>query len=208
MSYEPAIHHRRSILLPGYDYAQAGGYYVTICAHYRRCLFGEVVAGRVRLGKLGEIVREEWLRACEVRPGVKPDAWVVMPNHVHGVVIVGAHGNAPLPLGRRWPEGERAHCCAPLRRPPRSLGALISGFKGAVTRRVARSLGSRSLPVWQRGYYEHVVRDDGDLEGIRQYIGENPKRWAEDRENPIHPWRRPVRVAEGDPAGRPYDWRR
>jgi putative transposase len=192
MTYDPALHHRRSVRLAGYHYVGAGTYYVTICAQGRRCLFGGVVAGKMRLSRLGEIVRREWLRTCRVRPDVTLDTWAIMPNHVHGIVVVGAHGNAPLPLGLRWTEDERAHCCAPLRREARSLAALISGFKGAVTRRVTASLGARALPVWQRGYYEHVVRDEADLDEIRQYITENPKRWTEDRENPIHVWAPPM----------------
>lgn len=90
MRYDPEKHHRRSIRLKGYDYTQAGAYFVTICTHERECLFGEVINGQVRLSRWGEIVYEEWFRTAELRPYVRlyPDEFVVMPNHVHGIIWI------------------------------------------------------------------------------------------------------------------------
>jgi REP element-mobilizing transposase RayT len=199
MGYDPILRARRSIRLADYDYSQAGAYYVTICSHQRRCLFGVVKDGRVRLSRIGNIVAGEWLRSCEVRPEVTLDAWVIMPNHVHGIIIVGAHGNAPPPLGLRWPNAQNggpslpdgnpnggAHCHAPLHRQARSVASFVGGFKGAVTRRANALRGTPGVPVWQRGYYERVIRDEVDLYDRRLYIAQNPSQWETDAENPRH----------------------
>ena len=203
MRYDPAVQQRRSVRLAGYDYAQAGAYYLTICAYERRCVFGRVVGEEMVLTRWGEVVAEEWVRSGAMRPGVEMDAFVVMPNHLHGIVVftVGADGcpperkqgrgagrGAPMALGRRWPEraGERdgAHSGAPLRRTARSVGSLVAQFKATAARRINVARETPGAPVWQRNYYEHVIRDEGDLEEIRRYIAENPQRWGEDRENP------------------------
>ncbi|MCR4438784.1 MAG: transposase [bacterium] len=186
MSGNRRIHHRRSIRLPGYDYAQAGAYFVTMCTHDRACLFGRVVDGEMRLNALGEIVREEWLRSAQIRREIRldPDEFVVMPNHIHGIVWilddVGAHRRAPL--HRASLHG------APLRnglwRPPRSLASFVAGFKSATTRRINAWRGTPGAAVWQRNYWEHVIRDDASLRRICAYIQTNPLRWHLDRENP------------------------
>ena len=177
MNYDPNQHHRRSIRLPAYDYGQAGAYFVTIVAHRRECLFGEMIDGNVVMNGCGEAVEHEWLRSAEIRPGVQLDAFIVMPNHVHAIVIirdqpvVGAHSCAPL------------HD-APVRRSPRSLGSFVAGFKSAATKRINEIRHTPGLPVWQRNYYEHVIRNEEELNAIQQYIADNPLRWADDRENP------------------------
>jgi putative transposase len=123
--YNPDLQHRRSIRLQGYDYAQAGAYFVTICTFQRQSLFGDVIGGEVRLNEYGQIVAAEWSRTSLIRREVALDTYVVMPNHLHAIVVltnaVGAHGRAPL------------HSTTP-HRPPKSLGALIAGFKSAVTK--------------------------------------------------------------------------
>ena len=180
VKYDPDKNHRRSLRLPSYDYAQAGAYFVTLCTHGRASLFGDVADGEMRLHEFGAIVQEEWLRTAMIRPGVGLDIFQVMPNHFHGIVFfgvdgdVGAHGRAPLPEART----------APLHRPARSLGSLVAGFKSAVTARINTVRGTRGTPAWQRNYYEHVIRNEGDLDSIRQYIVGNPAKWAEDQENP------------------------
>ena len=125
MKYDLEKYHRRSIRIRGYDYWQGGMYFVTICTRDRESLFGEVVDGDVRLNKFGHIVREEWEISAVIRREIELDAFVVMPNHVHGIVIitvgnVGATGRSPLRSGP----------------PKRSLGALVGGFKSAVTKRI------------------------------------------------------------------------
>jgi putative transposase len=177
VKYGPAQHHRRSIRLPAYDYAQAGAYFVTLVSHARECLFGQVIDGEMRLNALGEVVVEEWRRTGEIRREVEPDILVVMPNHIHGIVIVGAHGRAPLHR-------------APLHRSPRSVGSFVAGFKSAVTKRINEMRGTPGLPLWQRNYYEHIIRNEEDLNHVRQYVVDNPARWEHDEENPAYQQRR------------------
>jgi REP element-mobilizing transposase RayT len=180
-------HHRRSIRLHGYDYTQAGAYFVTLCAHGRECLFGAVVDGEMRTNPFGQIVDDEWRLSVRLRAEIELDAWVVMPNHVHGIVVI-------VPAGR----GDRpvAPTNGPARGPqPRSLGAFIAGFKSAATKRINEWRQSPGSPVWQRNYYEHIIRNDESLNRIRQYIADNPMHWETDRENPNAASSRPAREA-------------
>ncbi len=167
--------HRGSLRLPGYDYAQPGAYFVTIVTADRRCLFGQIVEQEMRLSRLGRIVEEEWLRTPSIRAEIALGAFVVMPNHFHGIVVisseapsgasdVGATGRSPL-----RPRGPA----------PRSLG-----FKSSVTKRINALRGSPCVSVWQRNYYEHVIRDQQDWERIHLYIDANPVLWSQDEENP------------------------
>ena len=173
--------HRRSVRLPGHDYA-GGLYFITFCTHERQPLLGTVEAEAVRLSPFGRIAHAEWERTAALRAEVVLDAFVVMPNHVHALVgiipestSVGAHGRAPL---RRNDETGK-----PLRT-PRSLGALVAGYKSSVTAQINRQRGTPGAPVWQRGYHERVVRDDREAEAFRRYIAENPLRWHLDRYHP------------------------
>jgi REP element-mobilizing transposase RayT len=158
--YNPDVHHRRSIRLRGWDYRTAGAYFVTLVAQHRELLFGTIVDGEMRLSPYGEIVQEEWLRSAELRPEIILDAFVIMPNHFHAVIILTDEPTA------------------------RPLGALIGGFKAAAARRVNIERETPGIPLWQRNYYERMVRNDRELEAIRSYIESNPGRWAEDQENP------------------------
>jgi REP element-mobilizing transposase RayT len=167
-------HRRRSIRLKDYDYSQAGAYFVTICTHKKECVFGNIVDGKMVLNEYGKVVQEEWYRSAKIRCEVELDAFVVMPNHIHGIVtIVGAQGLAPLQHGH-----------PPLQRRLRSLSTFITGFKSAATRRINNLRGSPYMAVWQRNYYEHVIRNEDDLSEIREYIVNNPLKWDLDSENP------------------------
>ena len=169
---------RRSLRLKGYDYSQAGAYFVTICTQNRACLFGHIADGQMVLNEYGKIVRDEWLKSSEIRNEIELDEFVVMPNHFHGIAwIVGVHEkchNAVL----------GAHGRAPLRREPRSLGSLTAGFKSAVTKRINEIRRTPGVKLWQRNYYEHVIRDENELNSVREYIINNPAQWDTDRENP------------------------
>jgi putative transposase len=175
---EMTDHHRRSIRLRDYDYTQDGAYFVTVCTHERRCLFGHVVDGAMVLNTWGHIMADEWERTAIVRPGVMLDAFVVMPNHAHAVIVimggvddaVGAQCIAPLPK----------HGMTPNNVAPDSLGAIVRGFKAAVTRRINRLPDAPDHPVWQRNYYEHIIRNEESLNQIRAYIATNPARWSQD----------------------------
>jgi putative transposase len=197
MRYDSERHHRRSIRLKGYDYRQVGGYFITLVTQDRACLFGEVVDGEMRMNEYGQIAWEEWFRSAEIRREIRlyPDEFVVMPNHIHGIVWivephVGATGPSPLPNHSSpnqpppLPNGlflPSSHPRGPARQ---SLSSFIGGYKSAVTKQINALRGAPGAPVWQRNYYEHIIRNEDDLEAIRYYILTNPSRWHEDRENP------------------------
>jgi REP element-mobilizing transposase RayT len=175
MRYNPEKHHRGSIRLKGYDYVQAGSYFVTICTIDRTCLFGEVVNEEMRLNPEGQIVHDEWIRSAMMRPRVILDLFVVMPNHLHGIIMLVDWGRGTL---QRAPTMER------FGKPTSgSIPTIIRLFKSATTKRINELRGAPGIPVWQRNYYEHVIRNEASLSRIRQYIVENPARWAFDREN-------------------------
>jgi putative transposase len=171
-------HQRRSIRLKEYDYTQNGAYFVTICAHERRCIFGDVVGGAMVVNEWGQVVAEEWEQTAILRPNIELDAFVVMPNHVHGIIVivddgdsVGAQCIAPLPPKHGVTSNNVA---------PNSLGAIVRGFKSAVTRRINRLPNPPDHLIWQRNYYEHIIRNEESLNQIRAYIANNPAKWAED----------------------------
>ncbi|GIW92825.1 MAG: hypothetical protein KatS3mg110_0866 [Pirellulaceae bacterium] len=205
MPYDQEKHHRRSIRLPGYDYAQPAAYFVTICTKDRLCLFGEVVAGEMRLNDAGCIAHQCWTDIPDHFPHVQLDAFIIMPNHVHGILVI-AHHAAPNVVGARHalvmdgvrPVGARHAVPLP---PPRtashnptgeqfgkpvhgSIPTIVRSFKSATTRHINILRGMPSTPVWQRNYYEHIIRNEASLQRIRQYIATNPIRWHLDRENP------------------------
>ena len=170
-------HHRRSIRLKGYDYAQAGAYFITVVTYDRECLFGDVVENEMRLSDYGSIVQDEWTKSAVLRPRVMLDAFVVMPNHVHGIIaLADDDGRGTL---QRAPTFER------FGKPTSdSIPTILRLFKSATTKRINEMRETPGMPVWQRNYYEHIVRNESSLDRIRQYIFDNPARWAIDRENP------------------------
>ena len=205
--YDPHKHNRRSIRLKGYDYRDCGTYFITVCAQRGQCLFGEVVDDEMHLNGLGQIVRECWEELAAHYAGVELDAFVVMPNHVHGMLWVvpvdaesakarradlksaptvdietsapggseRADGTSPAPGKHDVPE------IIPVRH---GLPEIVRGFKALSSRRINASRGTPGGRIWQRNYYEHIVRTEEALNDIRQYIRNNPLKWASDEENP------------------------
>jgi REP element-mobilizing transposase RayT len=172
-----AVPHRKPIRLPGYDYAQPGTYFVTICTYRNRCLFGDVVDDTLHLGDFGHIAREEWLRSARIRPRITLDAFVVMPNHLHGIISLS--DTSAVPAGTQ----QRAPTVGQFGQPtPDSLPTIVRGFKASVTYSINTVRSTPGLPVWQRGFYEEVVRNDKALTLVREYIANNPLRWSIDRE--------------------------
>jgi REP element-mobilizing transposase RayT len=165
MTYDPERHHRRSIRLKGYDYAQAGVYFVTICVQERACVFGEVENGEVRLSEIGEVAAACWEAIPGHFPDVDLDAFVVMPNHVHGILVLTglpemeAEGVMPTRVTHASPRGPRA----------RSVGVIVGSFKAAVSRQVNAERGSAGASLWQRNYYERVIRNERELDRARVY---------------------------------------
>ena len=191
--YNPQRYRRRSIRLPGHDYTQPGAYFVTICTYNREPLFGQVVDGKMVMNAFGRIVWEEWFRTAQVRPNVElfEDEFVVMPNHIHGIIwIVGE----PVGATRRVAPTD-GHPRGPV---PGSIGAIVGQFKSIVTKRINQMRGTPGARVWQRNYYERIIRNERALNAIRRYIAENPLRWYRDRYNPD--------AASSDPQARDI-WR-
>jgi REP-associated tyrosine transposase len=177
MPFDPQRHHRHSIRLKGWDYRSACIYYVTIVTKENACLFGNVECGRVVLNGIGKIVEEEWLETPVIRPYVELDEFVIMPNHLHGIVVI----KDVLDIQDVCESGGEvktggAHSCA-LKRMPHSLGSIIAGFKSASAKRINVYRNSPGRAVWHRNYYEHIVHDYKSLERIRQYIANNPMKW-------------------------------
>lgn len=184
MLFNPLKHHRRSIRLKGYDYSEPGIYYVTLTAHERTEIFGHLSAGQVQLNSLGEIVLDEWLRTPRVRSEVELDEFIIMPDHLHGIIIICEERNGVTRSSINL-VGANSHSprqVTPFRSPSRSLGAIVRGFKGATTKRINEARRTPGVKVWQRNYYEHIVRDEKDLLRIQHYIRENPSRLAEKHE--------------------------
>lgn len=203
MKFDSDKHHRRSIRLRGYDYARPGAYFVTICTQNRECLFGEVVDGCMHLNAIGDIVQLGWHDLPNHYRHIQLDGWVVMPNHVHGVIIltdtvtvgagdvvgsgdvVGA-GLKPAPTGicvdtDTGVGADMNTGSIPAKR--HGLPEIVRGFKTFSSRRINRIRNTPGVPVWQRNYYERIVRDQRALDAIRQYILNNPQNWAKDAEN-------------------------
>ncbi len=178
--YDPSRHDRRTTRLADFDYSDSAAYFVTLVTRDRAELFGRVIVDAIHLSSIGEIVHAEWLRSSDIRQELELDEFVVMPNHLHGIVIIArdsfVHSGPQSP-----PAG--AHSRAPLHRPPRSLGSFISGFKATTTRLTKQSGLVPDAPIWQRNYFERVIRNEYEADRIRQYMIDNPSRWSEDPEN-------------------------
>ena len=175
MKFDPQKLRCRSIHLKEYDYAQPVGYFVTIVTYHRDLLLGEIVNEDMQLNGMGMIADECWRAIPEHFPNVELGAYVIMPNHVHGIIVinesVGAQHAAPLQTTQQKPNVK-----------PRSLGAIVRSYKSAVTRCIGRE--HNATGIWQRNYYEHIIRDHQDWDRIHRYIEANPTLWAEDEENP------------------------
>jgi len=213
MTANSSLHHRRSIRLKGYDYTSEGGYFITLVTHQRLPLFGSIVDGEMSLNALGIIARDEWFRTAQMRSYVElfDDEFVVMPNHIHGIIWitdlvgrVGAYCNTPLPPQSDYtpipnpmplpPQSDNTPLPNPTPLPPPTInsmrspgvgvGAIIRGYKSAVTKRINELLNTPSSPVWQRNYYEHIITTDREYESIVEYIDANPRTWLTDTENP------------------------
>jgi len=149
---------------------------VTICTKDRECLFGEIVDGKITLNEYGQVVIDEWLRTGEVRKNVELDAFVVMPNHFHGILLLIDDGRG---TARRAPTVEQFGKPA-----VGSLPTIIRSFKSAATKNINQIRNTPGLSLWQHNYYEHIIRSEGELNRLREYIQNNPMQWEMDEENP------------------------
>lgn len=203
MKYNPDIHRRRSIRLKEYDYSKQNGYFVTILTRNRECLFGNIVDEKIDLNEGGEIVKKYWLSIPKHYPNVTLDDFVIMPNHIHGIIFIvgiqhleplqkrcevhaGAQDIEPIPDGVKdsvrvqrletlYQQNQYQHII------PESIGAIVRGFKIGVTKWFRKNTDIHD--VWYRNYYEHIIRNENELNKIREYIINNPMKWESDDEN-------------------------
>ncbi len=183
MTFNPEIHHRHSIRLPNYDYAQPGYYFVTLCTHERECSFGEIENNKIELNNVGIMVKKKWYELPGYFPEVELDQMVIMPNHLHGIIIISDHrrGGVVPPFG-----------IVPMRRGAviapkdgrKTLGQMIAWFKYESTKEINRIVTDNpEMKIWQRNFYDRIIRNDEELNRIRNYIATNPKTWDEDENN-------------------------
>ena len=183
-----------SMRLKGWDYAATGWYFVTLCTRGRECFFGDVKEGEMHLSEIGDIVAEEWQRTETIRPNVGLDEWVVMPNHIHGIIVIKHaaiemfRGNVPGPPEETARREETPHrgVSTRARLKSGSLGAIVGQFKSVCTKRI---WAAKFLAFdWQPRFFDHIIRDEPSLKSIRQYIVDNPVKWEQDKNNPANLW--------------------
>lgn len=201
MAYNPEKHHRRSIRLKDYDYSKEGIYFITMCVRDRFHLFGDIKNGKMELNEFGKIAEEEWLKSVEIRGNISLGEYVIMPNHIHGIIQI------------NFSKGKNNHT-GEFRSPSQTIGAIIRGFKGAATKRIKIALKNwgtgesqfapdspqkesqfaPSYPqqesqfssidltksIWQRDYYDIIIRNNRAYQNISHYILNNPANWKED----------------------------
>jgi len=164
MRFNPEIHHRRSNRLRNYDYTRAGVYFVTLCTWRRECLLGEIVEGTMVLNEPGSVAASAWTDLSNHYRHIELDAFVIMPNHVHGLI---AFCDEPT---------EKRH----------GLSEIIRGFKTFSSRSINAIRHNHGCPVWQRNYHDRIIRNEHELTHARSYIVNNPLKWEHDKENPIN----------------------
>ena len=202
-----------STRLKDWDYSRDGYYFVTICTQDKKCFFGDVIDEKVRLSAIGEIVADEWQKTAQIRKNVSLDTWIIMPNHLHGIVIINnnnephgnTHGVATCRDALHVSKNGNAHgvatrgnaqgdaCNASLQKgvandnkfgtQMNNLSSIIRGFKSATTKRIHRA---RSDFSWQSRFYDHIIRNEKSLNKIREYIINNPLKWEFDKNNPAN----------------------
>jgi len=177
MKYNPDKHHRRSIRLKGYDYSQPGAYYITVVTHGRECLFGEIVDGNMILNDAGKFARKCWVEIPKHFPHTDLDEFIIMPNHVHGIIVI-VENDKNVGAIHVLPLRE-----SPMQRRKMILPKIIGRFKMNTAKHINKMRNSPGVRVWQRNYWEHVIRNENELNRIREYIINNPLQWEMDKEN-------------------------
>jgi putative transposase len=180
MKYNPQKHHRRSIRLKGHNYT-IGAYFVTICTSQRACLFGEVIAGKMFLNSMGKEIETCWKNLPNYFQLLRLDQFIIMPNHLHGILWLDTQINpsnlSTEPITVQLYSQDLISTFPPKGTTSGSLGAIIQNFKSTSTRRVNRIDKAKGRIVWQRNYYERIIRDEYALKNIQNYIHNNPQAW-------------------------------
>ena len=171
---------RKTIRLQGYDYSQDGWYFVTFCVKDFEERLGIISDEGIFIpNDLGIISEKEWNETPNIRPNVILDAFQIMPNHFHAIIVIGS--NEKLPNIKRFPDTHNP--VAEFKSPVRTIGAIIRGFKGASTKKIRLITNNSEDKVWQHNYYERIIRDENELNRIRKYIDDNPQKWHDDKEH-------------------------
>ena len=172
--YNSEIHHRRSIRIKDYDYSREGLYFITICTFNHERLFGYVDNEKMVLGKFGNIAYNEWLQTGEMRKNILLQEFVIMPNHMHGIIEI----NDSNCMGTMT----RANTMEQFGKPTsNTVPTIIRGFKSTVTKQINIIRNTPGQSVWQRSYYEHVIRNEKSYNRISEYIRYNPEKWLKDK---------------------------
>ena len=192
--FDPNKHHRKSIRLQGYDYSQAGAYFVTIVTYQRDCLFGKIIDGEMYINDYGKIVQKWWNEIPNHFQNVELGAFVIMPNHVHGIIWITAERRGEVLSPRYNPNNNnldadvdetsnQGGATPPLRKP--TLGQIVAYFKYQSTKEMNHIETENAITkFWQRNYYEHIIRSADEANRIHLYIEANPAQWDDDDENP------------------------
>jgi len=197
MAFNPDIQHRHLIRLRDYDYSSNGAYFLSLCTRERKCKFVEIIDGSMHLNEVGCIVEACWRAIAKNFPYVKLDSWVIMSNHLHGIILI---TKALQPVGSKQAlpaltasclnkssNKTEEHLYQPLHGTnPGSLSAIVQNFKSISTRKINRCLHSPGATLWQRNYYERIIRNENELERAHTYIVNNPVKWSLDKENPAN----------------------
>jgi len=188
IKYNPGIHHRRSIRIKEFDYSQEGLYFITICTSNHKRLFGYIDNGEMVLDGFGEIAHNEWYRTGEMRKDIILQEFVIMPNHMHGIIEINdstRRGTMLRALVHRDTRNQGTKHCAPTEQfgkpTSNTIPTIVRGFKSTVTRQINNIRNTPGHPVWQRSYYEHIIRNEKSYSHISEYIRYNPEKWMEDK---------------------------
>ncbi len=177
--------YRKNIRLLNFDYSSANAYFVTICTHFRECLFGEVLDSQMLLNDLGKIVEATWHDLPNHISGIELDKFIVMPNHIHGIIAIVGAGSKPARAACVHNSIKLVSKPAHTRSTNTALSEIVRQLKTFSARRINKTR-KQPMPVWQRNYYEHVIRDELSFNRIREYIINNPLQWEFDENNPAN----------------------
>lgn len=168
-NFNPDVHHRRSVRLKGFDYSQKGNYFITICSALKELIFGKIQNCEVILNPLGKLIEKQLLKTEDIRTNVKIDSYVIMPNHLHVIISISDKKDKNIIEIERFSRPVK-----------NSIPTIVRLFKSSVTRAAGELNGFNLISIWQKGYYEHVIKNNTELKYIREYIKRNPELWADD----------------------------
>lgn len=191
-NFNPKINHRKTIRLQNYDYSQEGYYFITICTENKKCILGKIENKKMVLNQFGKKVKDCWLKIEKTNNFLKLDQFVIMPNHIHGILIIDKNVGVPL-VGTQDSDGlseQRKNKNSTQGRPQgiaptKTIGEIIGGFKSLTTNEYIKNVKAGKFPsfkkrIWQRNYYEHIIRNEESLDKIWEYIVSNPETWEKD----------------------------